>query len=406
MDHFAIVQALCRTAMAIAPVPSPAVRKQIERLRDALHATGDSKQAGALSILLNTADRQHEVAPSRITQSRATVPGEALTHLSLPPVDRETAAPLAEIIQPGQLRDEPPLFDKTVASAIDSVLDEWRNLDALSAVGEAPAKTCLIYGEPGTGKTHLALWMARRLELPVVLARIDGLVSSFLGTTARNIGNLFAFANRHRCLLLLDEFDALAKLRDDPQEVGEIKRVVNALLQNMDTRREIGLTIGITNHPRLLDPAVWRRFEVQLEIPLPSFRIGVNIARRFMHPMPAPESHMRLIAWFAEGASGAEIEALVRTYKKSQVIQAKGNQLGLLEALRRFATLNSGRLDPARRALLFAEPAALFKSLRDDPELDFSLSDIGEVAGRDKSTVSRQLGGVPAHRRKEANADG
>ena len=406
MDHFAIVQALCRTAMAVTPIPSPAVRKQIERLRDALEATRESKQAGALSALLNAADQQHEVAPSRITQSRATVSGEALTHSSPPPVDRETAAPLAEIVQPGQLRDEPPLFGKTVTSAIDSLLDEWRNLDALSAVGEVPAKTCLIYGEPGTGKTHLALWMARRLELPVVLARIDGLVSSFLGTTARNIGNLFAFANRHRCLLLLDEFDAFAKLRDDPQEVGEIKRVVNALLQNMDARREIGLTIGITNHPRLLDPAVWRRFEVQLEIPLPSYSIRVDIARRFMHPVSVPESHLRLIAWFASGASGAEIEALVRTYKRSQAVQAQGDQLGLLEALRRFATLNSGRLDPARRALLFAEPAALFRALRDDPELDFSLSDIGQVAGRDKSTVSRQLGGMPAHRRKGANADG
>ena len=81
--------------------------------------------------------------------------------------------------------------------------------------------------------------------------KLDGLVSSFLGTTARNIGNLFAFANRHRCILLLDEFDAIAKVRDDPQEVGEIKRVVNALLQNLDTRRDVGFTIGITNHPKL-----------------------------------------------------------------------------------------------------------------------------------------------------------
>src|SRR5207247_10685382 len=104
-----------------------------------------------------------------------------------------------------------------------------------------------------TGKTRLARWMAAQLELPILLARMDGLVSSFLGTTARNIGNLFGFANRYRCLLLLDEFDALAKLRDDPQEVGEIKRVVNALLQNLDARSDLGLTIGITNHPKLLD---------------------------------------------------------------------------------------------------------------------------------------------------------
>lgn len=154
-------------------------------------------------------------------------------------------------------------------------------------------RTCLIYGPPGTGKTRLALWIAAQLDLPVVSARIDGLVSSFLGTTARNIGNLFAFANRYRCLLLLDEFDAVAKLRDDPQEVGEIKRVVNALLQNLDMRHDVGITVGITNHQRLLDPAVWRRFEVQLEMPRPDFDVRLEIAKSFMPPITPP---MRICA--------------------------------------------------------------------------------------------------------------
>ena len=400
MDHFAIVQALCRTALAASPTLSPAVRKQVERLRDALRARGEGKEAASLTALLSAAERQHEVAPSRITQSRAAVGGEPLSPASPAPVDRETAAPLAEIIMPSQLRAEPPLFNATVTGAVETMIDEWRNLKALSAVGEEPARTCLIYGDPGTGKTHLALWMAARLDLPVVLARIDGLVSSFLGTTARNIGSLFAFANRHRCLLLLDEFDALAKLRDDPQEVGEIKRVVNALLQNMDARREVGLTVGITNHPRLLDPAVWRRFEVQLQIPRPDFQVRVEIARRFMSPVPAPESHLRLIAWFADGASGAEIEAIVRTYKKARAVQAADDQTGMLETLRRFAALNSGRMKPERLALLSADAGALFRALRDDEELAFSMADIGEVAGRDKSTVSRQLGGGAGRRRK------
>lgn len=173
----------------------------------------------------------------------------------------------------------------------------------------------------GQPKTRLALWIAQQLDLPVVLVKLDGLVSSFLGTTARNIGNLFTFANRHRCVLLLDEFDAIAKVRDDPQEVGEIKRVVNALLQNLDTRRDVGFTIGITNHPKLLDSAVWRRFEVQLEIPKPDFEIRKAIAAHFMPPVKAPDSHLRLISWFTEGSTGAEIESLVRTYKKATTLR-------------------------------------------------------------------------------------
>lgn len=388
MEHFSIIQALCRVAMAD---PTPALRKQIERLRDALAKDGEEKQAASLAGILATADRSKEVAPSRIERSRAHLPGEVLGRNTPVPVDRETAAALAEIIFPTDIDATAPLFNATVTQAVGTIVDEWTNFEALSAVEITPSKTCLIYGAPGTGKTRLALWIARKLDLPVLLIKLDGLVSSFLGTTARNIGNLFTFANRYRCVLLLDEFDAIAKVRDDPQEVGEIKRVVNALLQNLDARENVGFTIGITNHPKLLDPAVWRRFEVQLEIPKPDFEVRKAVAAHFMPPVKAPDSHLRLIAWFTDGATGAEIEALVRTYKKATTVPEEDRR-GLLDTLRQFATLNAARIQSERRALLFDDPANLFRAMRDDSILGFSMADIGEIAGRDKSTVSRQLG--------------
>ncbi|UEP20726.1 ATP-binding protein [Burkholderia ambifaria] len=388
MEHFPIVQALCRAALAM---PSPAVRKQVERLRDALVNQGDEKQAASLAGLITASERNVEVAPSRLTASKTVGGGEPLTKNTLPPVDRETAAPLAEIIFPSDIQPQPPLFNAAVTQAVESVLQELANAEALEAMDVPPARTCLIFGSPGTGKTRLALWMAHQLQLPVVLVRLDGLISSFLGTTARNIGNLFSFANRYQCVLLLDEFDAIAKVRDDPQEVGEIKRVVNALLQNLDLRKENGFTIGVTNHARLLDPAVWRRFEVQLEIPKPDFQVRMDIARTFMAPLTPPESHLRLIAWFTEGASGAEIEMLVRTYKKATVVNDESAR-GLLDTLQQFATRNAARVEESRRALLFAEPGTLFRAMKSDTDLNFSLTDIGEVAGKDKSTVSRQIG--------------
>lgn len=388
MDHFTIVQALCRSAMADA---SPALRKQVERLRDALAKDGEQKQSAALNSILTSADRTKELAPSRIERSRAPVSGEPLTRNTPVPVDRETAAALADIIFPANIEPTAPLFNSTVSEAIETIIEEWAHFDALSEIGIRPSKTCLIYGAPGTGKTRLALWIAQQLNLPVVVVKLDGLVSSFLGTTARNIGNLFAFANRHRCVLLLDEFDAIAKVRDDPQEVGEIKRVVNALLQNLDMRRDVGFTIGITNHPKLLDPAVWRRFEVQLEIPKPDFEMRKAIASNFMPPITAPDIHLRLIAWFTEGSTGAEIESLVRTYKKAMTVRDEDRR-GLLDTLRQFATLNAARVQGERRALLFDDVSNLFRAMRDDPVLGFSMADIGEIAGKDKSTVSRQLG--------------
>src|SRR5262249_39045074 len=154
---------------------------------------------------------------------------------------------------------------------------------------------------------------------------------------------------------------------------------VNALLQNLDARHHVGLTVGITNHPHLLDSAVWRRFEVQLEIPRPEFGVRVEIARHFMPPIKSPETHLRMLAWFTEGATGAEIEALVRTYKKSMAVQSSQEQL-LLDTLRQFATLNSGRIDPARRNMIFATNGKLFRAMKKDEQLDFSFDDIGGIA--------------------------
>lgn len=404
MEHFAIVQSLCRAALAS---PSDAVRQQVGRLRDALAADGDAKASGVLGGLLTTASRTGDLRPRRIRQSRAPVgiTGEELTDKVQVPVDRETAAPLASVIPLEALPEDAPVFDQVIAAAVDSLLEEWRNADALARFDVAPSRTCLIYGAPGTGKTRLALWMARELGIPVVVAKLDGLVSSFLGTTSRNMGALFSFASRYRCVLLLDEFDAIAKVRDDPQEVGEIKRVVNTLLQNLDARRPHGLTFGITNHEALLDAAVWRRFEVQLAIPRPSLAMRVEIARHYLPPLDLPDAAVRLLGWLSEGSTGAEIETLVRSLKKSWAL-SEPDAVGLMPTLRRFATLNSGRLHPERRGALFSEPRAAARLMLDDAELGFDQNALAAVFDRDKATISRWLSRTGARRATAEEASG
>src|SRR3546814_10418235 len=138
---------------------------------------------------------------------------------------------------------------------------------------------------------------------------------------------------------------------------------------------------------------------MQIVFPKPGFEMRKALAAHFMPPVDAPDTHVRLIAWFTEGATGAEVESLVRTYKKASTIREEGRR-ELLDTLRQFATLNSARIESERRALLFGDAAALFRAIRDDPILGFSMSDIGEVAGLDISTVSRKLG-KPAGRLKE-----
>src|SRR6185503_3282947 len=193
------------------------------------------------------------------------------------------------------------ILTEELESALEALLREWDDDERLRSMGISPTHSCLIFGAPGTGKTLMSMHLAAKLGLPVVLARLDGLMSSFLGTTARNIGTLFEFANRYRCILLLDEFDALAKLRDDPQEVGEIKRVVNTLLQNVDKRTAIGFSIAITNHETLLDPAVWRRFEVRIRVPVPAEQEREKILQQYLQPLPTNPAEIRFLSWVTDG---------------------------------------------------------------------------------------------------------
>jgi hypothetical protein len=387
LEHFPIIQALCRSALAD---PNDAVRRQVERLRDALAEAGASKEAASLSQLLSAAARSSGMAPSRLVRSRASYGGgEVLTPESAAPVDRETAVPLATITFPGEIADEPPVLGAAVHGAVTALMNEWRHRVELERVNVEIARSCLLYGAPGTGKTRLALWMCRQLEIPAVTAKLDGLVSSFLGTTSRNIGALFAFAARYKCVLLLDEFDAIAKVRDDPQEVGEIKRVVNTLLQNLDTRRNVGFTIGITNHELLLDSAVWRRFDAQLRIPAPPFAGRLAIIRRYVSPLTLEEPEIRFLAWITDGVSGADIETLVNSVKKAIAMEPESAEL--IPLLQRALILHSGRFGSDRTAALQLDAASLTKQLLSSTELGFHQSDVAVLFKRNKATVSRWL---------------
>lgn len=386
MEHYAIIQSLCRIALASG---EPAIRQQVERLKEAASKAGDDAAARSLTQLLSRASKASELAPSKLTKSFSeTIQGEVLTRNTARPVDKETSAPLADIFFPDELPVAMPYFDQDLTRAALTILDEWQNTEVLNAIGLTPARSCLLYGAPGTGKTTLALWLAHELGIPVVLARLDGLISSFLGTTARNLGNLFTFANRYRCLLVLDEFDAVAKVRDDPHEVGEIKRVVNALLQNIDTRRQVGITIAVTNHETLLDPAIWRRFEITLQIPKPDNIGRISIINRYLPPVKISDQAKSLIAWLTEGLSGAEIETFVTSLKKYFAIHQSG-EAELITALRHIAILSGNHIYRDRRDILLLEMPALAQYLHTHSGIGFSQADLVVLLQKNKATINR-----------------
>lgn len=385
-EQFTIVSAICRLALAS---PTEALIFQIERFQKALDDDGFKSESKSIRALLMKAERATEMVPRKLVPSRATtVPGEVLlpsTHL---PADKETGTRLIEVVFPEQMPEELPIFPEEFVRAVTQVVNEWSSADELSKIGIVPTSSCLLLGAPGTGKTTLAYWLAGQLGLPVVLARIDAMMSSFLGTSARNISQVFTFANRFRCILVLDEFDSLAKMRDDPNEVGEIKRVVNALLQNLDSRKGVGITIGITNHPKLLDTAVWRRFSAQIHVPLPDFKARLAIAVRYAHPLAISEAELKFIAALMDGCSGAEIEDFMVAYKKRSVLPPVATSP--LAALRDISTLNSGRLSEKLRSVLFQEEAELMSWLRHNEYFELSLTETSKIVGKGKSTIARK----------------
>jgi len=302
MEHFSVIQSVIRAGLS---GDAEAFDKQVVRLRARLEKSGAQKEVATIDRLLKSSTKTKEIKPSRVEVSRTHISGEVLTVDTNAPIDRETGAALCEVYFPSG-KQAVPVYEERVKETIAGLLDEWSSVEALLGVGVEPTRSLLIFGPPGSGKTLTAHYIAERLGLPLVTAKIDGLISSFLGTTARNIANLFDFANRYACLLLLDEFDALAKVRDDPQEVGEIKRVVNSLLQNLDHRREFGVTIAITNHDRLLDPAVWRRFETHVHIGEPGTQARTKLIERFLAPLKPESPIFSIIAYCLEGLSGAD----------------------------------------------------------------------------------------------------
>lgn len=382
-NAFPIVQTLCRIALG---TENPALRKQVERLKAQLEKDSDLDEAASIAKLLKNSVTPSAFQPSRMGISPIFSQKENLSKETPAPSDRETGAALAEIIFPSDEDLNFPLFDETLRSAMDSLLEEWKNSEKLKAAGIQPPSTCLIYGLPGTGKTCLALAIAAALGLPIVLARLDGLVSSFLGTTGRNIGNLFAFAGRYDCILLLDEFDAIAKVRDDPHEIGEIKRVVNAILQNIDQRRDAGITIAITNHEQLLDSAVWRRFDARIAVPPPSFQVRKEIVRKYFSPYLTDDTSIHFLAWLADEMTGSDIEVMANNLRRHQVLNPDST---LLSSLKHYSATQSGRTPYRHEKFLSMPPEKMAKEMASDETLGFSQRKIAKILDLSQSKVSR-----------------
>src|SRR3984893_12035881 len=195
------------------------------------------------------------------------------------PLRREAAAPvpvdLESRLQLLRIEDKPtlevePIWETGVKRALDQILSERRRDAELFKQGLLPTRSIIFTGPPGVGKTLAARWIARELHRPLLTLDLSAVMSSFLGRTGANVRHVLDYAKSVTGVLLLDELDSIAKRRDDVTDVGELKRLVTVLLQEIDDWPPSGLLIAATNHSNLLDPAVWRRFEMRVDFPMPT----------------------------------------------------------------------------------------------------------------------------------------
>ncbi|WP_338533629.1 ATP-binding protein [Paenibacillus peoriae] len=179
----------------------------------------------------------------------------------------------------------------------------------------------VMFGPPGTGKTLTAFYLAQRLDIPLILVRLDTIIHSHLGETGSNVRKIFDFANGTPCVLFLDEFDALGRMRDSNDEVKEMARVVNTLLQCLDEFGGESVFVAATNLEEELDTAIWRRFDTKMTYTLPTDADRLHYIELLIGPELSGEGVAGRAADLLAGCSFADIEQIVLKAKRKAIIE-------------------------------------------------------------------------------------
>lgn len=239
------------------------------------------------------------------------------------PSDQERGLPLLFVKTPGRNLDE-VVLSKENRDGLEDILEQHHRGDVLKSYGLRPSDKILFCGPPGCGKTLTAEVLATELERPLATIRMDSVVSSYLGETAANLRKVFDFIDSSPMVALFDEFDALGKEREDSTDHGELKRVVNAVLQMLDGYQGKSLIIAATNHEQMLDSAIWRRFEEVFFFNLPTRDELLQLLQIKLRGVRCDfeVSDDQILSIFAN-MTHAEVEKIIRRAIKEMVLKGQ-----------------------------------------------------------------------------------
>lgn len=216
----------------------------------------------------------------------------------------------------------PPILPGSVHDAIGAIIRERQERERLAARGISPTRSAILVGPPGVGKTLSARWIASALGKPLWVLDLTAVMSSLLGKTGNNLRAALDHAKQHAAVLLLDEIDAIAKRRSDESDIGELKRLVTVMLQEVDQWPDTGLLLAATNHPELVDPALWRRFDLVLKFEAPDAAAIATAIQRFLgDDLPLFESWIDVLAAGLQGQSLSDVERSINALRRGHALQ-------------------------------------------------------------------------------------
>ena len=216
----------------------------------------------------------------------------------------------------------PPILTSGVYEAITAIVRERQESERLAARGISPTRSAILVGPPGMGKTLSARWIASSLGKPLWVLDLTAVMSSLLGKTGNNLRTALDYAKKHAAVLLLDEIDSIAKRRSDESDIGELKRLVTVMLQEVDQWPDSGLLLAATNHPELVDPALWRRFDMVVKFDAPDAP-SINLAiKRFLgDDQKVFQPWVEILAAGLQGQSLSDVERSINTLRRGHALQ-------------------------------------------------------------------------------------
>ena len=245
---------------------------------------------------------------------KATMPKP--TQSQVMPVDEDSRLTLLKA--PNEKITSKPLLSSQIEDSLDQIILERKHIDRLKTLGLQPTRSAIFVGPPGVGKTLTASWLAQKLDVPFYVLDLTAVMSSYLGKSGNNLRAALDFAKRGPCVLLLDEIDSIAKKRSDDSDVGELKRLVTVILQEVDEWPSSSLLLAATNFAELIDPALWRRFDLVLNFEKPNSESIKEAIKRFLGPDYAIFARwIDLLVIMFKDESFSNIERSINKFRRS-----------------------------------------------------------------------------------------